>query len=235
MNFPNDNDVHLLASLYTLDALDDVERRRFERHLDSCETCQADVDGFRRAAAGLAAAAALAPPPALKDRVLADVARSRQVSVASRPSARVHHLARRVLAVAAVVVTALSSAFALHERSIARDATAAAAIARAVDTQIVRLTSDKTGTAQLTFAPSVGAAILVTDGVAAPADGRTYQLWAVEAGTPRSLGTFSPSGEHGELRVKEAPKAGTVLAVTDEPDGGSPQPTTKPFLASEPI
>ncbi|MGE0879598.1 MAG: anti-sigma factor [Acidimicrobiia bacterium] len=235
MNFPNDDDVHLLASLYTVDALDDIERRRFERHLDNCETCRADVDGFRRAAAGLTAAAAIAPPPALKDRVLADVARSRQVSVASRPSAGVRHVVRRALAVAAAVVTALSGALALHERSVARDATAAAAIARAADTQIVRFAPDTSGTAQLMFAPSVGAAILVTDGVAAPADGRTYQLWAIEAGTPRSLGTFTPSGERGELRVKESPKPGTVLAVTDEPDGGSPQPTTTPFLASEPI
>ncbi|MCP2013975.1 anti-sigma-K factor RskA [Deinococcus sp. HSC-46F16] len=52
---------------------------------------------------------------------------------------------------------------------------------------------------------------------------RTYQLWRIENGTPVSLGTF----ERG-LLVTLAP--GSTLAVSVEPPGGSPQPTTPPLF-----
>lgn len=65
---------HALAGPYALDALDAAERARFERHLRRCTTCPAEVRGFAAAAASLGVAAAATPPPALKGRVLADVA-----------------------------------------------------------------------------------------------------------------------------------------------------------------
>jgi anti-sigma-K factor RskA len=65
---------HALAGAYALDALDGAERARFERHLASCRTCPGEVRGFAATAAVLGQAAAVPPPPALKGRVLADVA-----------------------------------------------------------------------------------------------------------------------------------------------------------------
>ena len=65
---------HALAGPYALDALDAAERARFERHLRRCATCPAEVRGFAAVAASLGLAAAATPPPALKGRVLADVA-----------------------------------------------------------------------------------------------------------------------------------------------------------------
>jgi anti-sigma-K factor RskA len=65
---------HALAGAYALDALDAAERARFERHLRGCAACLAEVRGFAATAASLGLAAAAAPPPALKGRVLADVA-----------------------------------------------------------------------------------------------------------------------------------------------------------------
>ena len=67
-------DPHALAGAYALDALDGAERARFERHLASCRTCPGEVRGFAATAAVLGVAAALPPPPALKGRVLADIA-----------------------------------------------------------------------------------------------------------------------------------------------------------------
>src|SRR3989441_471002 len=66
----------------------------------------------------------------------------------------------------------------------------------------------------------------------APA-GRTYQLWAIEKGrAPVSVGTFnSPSS--GRTVITLQMPAGVqpeVSAVTEEPAGGSPQPTQQPFL-----
>lgn len=67
----------------------------------------------------------------------------------------------------------------------------------------------------------------------APA-GRTYQLWGIAEGkAPVSLGTFSSAGEGREI-VRFPVPAGLQLAigaVTEEPAGGSPQPTSAPFLA----
>ena len=56
--------------------------------------------------------------------------------------------------------------------------------------------------------------------------GRAYQAWKIEGGKPVSLGMFK-----GKDYVAEVP-AGTVFAVTVEPEGGSPQPTTPPLFAS---
>ena len=67
-------DPHALAGAYALDALAGRERTRFARHLASCATCPDEVRGLFAAAAELGVAAAVAPPPGLKGRVLADVA-----------------------------------------------------------------------------------------------------------------------------------------------------------------
>ncbi len=65
------SDLHALSGAYAVDALDDLERARFERHLAECEDCGAEVRTLREAAAVLAEDAALAPPPGLRARVLA--------------------------------------------------------------------------------------------------------------------------------------------------------------------
>lgn len=77
-------------------------------------------------------------------------------------------------------------------------------------------------------------AMLVTAFDLPPApDGRTYQLWGIATGSdPVSLGTFQ-TGADGTAVVQRTAPAGAVFeigAITDEPTGGSPQPTTTPFL-----
>lgn len=66
--------------------------------------------------------------------------------------------------------------------------------------------------------------------------GRTYQLWGIENGkAPVSLGTFN-TGADGGGRVRLSVPGGVKIAigaVTEEPEGGSPQPTTKPFLVGQ--
>jgi anti-sigma-K factor RskA len=71
------NDVHALSGAYAVDALDDVERARFERHLSGCSACQAEVASLTAAAGELAAIAEQAPPPGMRARVMADIARVR--------------------------------------------------------------------------------------------------------------------------------------------------------------
>jgi hypothetical protein len=73
------DDLHELAGAYALDALGDVELARFERHLESCQACAAEVRGFAAIATAMATATATEPPAGLKARVLAGVAVTRQL------------------------------------------------------------------------------------------------------------------------------------------------------------
>jgi anti-sigma-K factor RskA len=65
------------------------------------------------------------------------------------------------------------------------------------------------------------------------ASGRTYQLWGIATGQqPVSLGTFN-TGADGRVATSLAVDPALqfdISAVTEEPAGGSPQPTTTPFL-----
>jgi len=80
-----------------------------------------------------------------------------------------------------------------------------------------------------------GRVIIATSALPPAAPGRTYQLWGIETGKlPVSLGTFNTDSS-GRALASVAVPAGlriAVTAVTDEPSGGSPQPTTTPFLAA---
>lgn len=70
----------------------------------------------------------------------------------------------------------------------------------------------------------------------APASGRDFELWLIEGGdAPISMGVL-PAERNGVLPVAEALRprlANAVLAITDEPAGGSPTGSaTGPILAT---
>ena len=77
--------------------------------------------------------------------------------------------------------------------------------------------------------------VIVTAQALAPApDGRTYQLWGIPTGgQPQSLGLFDPdSAGNARVVLRVPPNAAMdVAAITVEPTGGSPGPTTTPVLA----
>src|SRR5437899_1169705 len=66
--------------------------------------------------------------------------------------------------------------------------------------------------------------------------GRIYQLWAIAAGKPMSLGLFNtaPDGRATvAMDVARELASFQLTAVTEEPVGGSPQPTQQPFLVGK--
>lgn len=81
---------------------------------------------------------------------------------------------------------------------------------------------------------SRGRALLVTDNLQpAPAD-HTYQLWLIDEAGARPAGLFDTDA-HGRAAQPLTGELAdnTVVGVTVEPRGGSPQPTTDPVLAIE--
>ena len=77
---------------------------------------------------------------------------------------------------------------------------------------------------------------LYTASLPPAAPGKTYQLWLITPTAKISAGTFDPAeGESAAGRVVVPSEAGKVVAaaVTDEPEGGSPQPTGSILLLGE--
>lgn len=72
------DDLHDLAAAYALDALDPDDQHAFERHLDECSSCQAEVATHWDTIARLELADPVAPPTSLRDGVLATIASTPQ-------------------------------------------------------------------------------------------------------------------------------------------------------------
>ena len=119
---------HDLAAAYSLDAVDPVERRRFEGHLQECDACTTEVREFRAAALQLASAVATPPPTCLRERVLAGAAVIGQEP--PRVSAFAHRRSLRFLPLlAAAVVVAVVLAAGLGVRDLAAERDRAQALA----------------------------------------------------------------------------------------------------------
>ena len=69
------------------------------------------------------------------------------------------------------------------------------------------------------------------------APGRSYQVWLLQDGKPFSVSVFNSDADgHAlveNLTLPETPRGATLVLVTDEPAGGSPGPTTTPFMRGE--
>ena len=90
-------DIHALSGAYAVDALDDVERARFERHLAGCTACQAEVESLVAAASELSVLTEVTPPASLRAKVLAEIATVRPLPPARGTAARLRRRGRHVV------------------------------------------------------------------------------------------------------------------------------------------
>jgi anti-sigma-K factor RskA len=230
------NDLHHLAAAYVLDALDDAERRAFEDHYPTCEICQQEVTEFRSTAAHLAAAAAATPPAALQQRVMAEIATTRQLAPLSGPvpvdelAARRNRRFASVLAVAAAVILLVgASVFIVSSRG----GSAIDDVVAAPDAQVVQLEGE-TGSVRVVWSPSREQLAVFGNDLPDPGEGKTYELWGIlgDAGV-RSVGQFDPVDGTVREVADVGDMAPTAWGITIEPDGGSPAPTTDIIFISE--
>jgi hypothetical protein len=69
----SDDNIHGMSGAYAVDAVDDVERARFESHMAHCSQCRDEVASLRAAASELTSMTLAAPPPSLRASVLRDI------------------------------------------------------------------------------------------------------------------------------------------------------------------
>jgi anti-sigma-K factor RskA len=74
-----DDDMHILAGAYALNALSPDELEPFVDHLSECDTCAVEVREWQATLAELGQSVAVAPPPELRTLVLAGASRLPQL------------------------------------------------------------------------------------------------------------------------------------------------------------
>ena len=65
--------------------------------------------------------------------------------------------------------------------------------------------------------------------------GKTYEAWVIRGGKATPAGLFRGRAGTSIVKISKPVGAGSVVAVTVEPSGGSPQPTSKPFVLSRAV
>jgi anti-sigma factor RsiW len=229
------------AGAYLLGALPGDELGAYEAHLATCEACRAEVESLKVAVDALPMSApTVAPPAALKDRLMVDVRREAELLAAAGPAAdrpaasaapeprrRRWQLSLRAPLAAALTAGALGVGVLIG--GVAFSGGGTRTVTASVD-------QSRAPRASARLEIHDGHAVLVAAGMPAPAGGRVYEVWLQRSDgsvvptttlfTPRSNGAAT-AGVSGSLSgVKQ-------VLVSAEPRGGSQQPTTKPILAAK--
>ncbi|MFQ6397975.1 anti-sigma factor domain-containing protein [Nocardia sp. KC 131] len=236
-------DLLALAYPYALDAITDNERQRIEHQREMADRVTATefdltVAGVHETLAALTVVDSVRPPAALEDRLMRALAgtvtaidghRSPPAHVLRRQSiSRLHWLAAAVAVVIAIAVgtVAITSR---HIDSPGGESITAHMIEQQPDmrTRTTRMATG--GLLEVSSSASLSAAAVTFREVPDPVIGRSYQIWLVPiGGTPHSAAVLdAPPGQPLVTRFE----AVETLAVTIEPAGGSPQPTSTPIAS----
>ena len=221
-----------LLGAYTVDALSESEAREVRAHLKTCRRHDEALAGMEAVGSRLALAAPeREPAPELRGRLLeafrAELAEQRaprrivetragvQWAFGMRPSYVYAAAAAFILAVAGLLSWNLALQFGGEENG--GQATVVASL------------SGPIGSGRVVYVPYEGVGVLELD-LSEPPAGRTYQAWGIVDGEPVSMGLVRGQGVFAfEMDLATA----SAVAITEEPEGGSPQPTGDPLVVAE--
>jgi anti-sigma-K factor RskA len=251
------NDEHTLAGAYAMDAIPAPDRERFERHLAGCEECAQEIASLREATALLGTAAAEPVPAGLKERIMATAAVTRQQPPAGEAATKLPAAGTRRKAgawlrslawpgrvalaagtAAATAVLAVAVVFGLADGSMQAQLDQAqasnqqiAVVLTAQDAHMMTGSVTGGGTATIVMSHARRALVFTAQGLHALPASRGYELWLTGPAGTRAVGMLSP-GRHGMTGpvVASGLRQGDRLALTAEPAGGSPHPTTPMML-----
>lgn len=246
-----------LAPAYALGALSPDEARAFERELARSTELQRELAEYREVCALLATAGGVAPPPALKTRLVNRVRDDKAVSLDQRrnqsPPSRRSLLPRLVLggALAAAVILAVAyrqqagslraslrtADSVLAERTgklATREAELNAILEPGVQLVTLTTTGETSPVVQVFWDRRNNLALMHSFRLKPARAGRAYQLWLLpRQGNPIASTVFNtePDGHGLVTRIPIPDPSIGGFALTEEPASGSPQPTSKPFLS----
>jgi anti-sigma-K factor RskA len=236
----SEQDVHKLTGAYAMDALDELERARFERHLSGCEDCRAEVAELRETAALLADAVATEPPASLREAVLAGISQVRplppEVPV-SEPDQETHETraGRRawVPFLVAAAIAILVGVGALIVQPWAGDEvpqlTAAEQVLQAPDAEQVFLDLGEAGRATVTRSKAEDKAVITTEDMVSAPEGKAYELWFMSPDEKFVSAGLMPDVADQTVVLDGSAAQAAAVGITVEPDGGSKQPTSEPI------
>jgi anti-sigma-K factor RskA len=237
-------EVHALTGPYVLNALPEDERVGFENHLADCQSCSAEVAELREAANRLGTAVATDPPPALKARVLAEIATTRQLPPLLKPEepsaapvqAQRNGFSRRSFFSLAAAALAVAGAGGIaidqyrENSSTTKENEQLAALLAEPDAQTVRGNVKGGGQAAVVMSPSKDTAIVLLHDLPNLPDGKTYQLWLMDKSRvmhSAGLAEGQPTGDVSKL-IQGGIADKIALGVTVENSPGATTPTLPP-------
>ncbi|MDG4782430.1 anti-sigma factor [Micromonospora sp. WMMD961] len=231
-------DVHTLAGAYVLDAVDDLERAAFERHLAECEPCRIEVAELRETVARLADDIDVdVTPPGLRERTLAQAARTPQLRVSAAGASGRRQAGRwRQLTVAAAAAVLLAGGASAVTWTVSNDrisdeqassdqARQIAAVLDAPDARVFERSLQPGGAATVVVSRERDRGVVLLRDLPAPGAGRIYELWLIRGTEPaRSVGQLAEGDRASTMIIGPVGEAGT-FGVSNEPVGGSTAPT----------
>ncbi|WP_327685109.1 anti-sigma factor [Streptomyces sp. NBC_00467] len=235
-------DLHTLTGAYVLHALAPDERAEFERHMENCPSCEQEVRELAATVSKLGMAAAVVPPPALKQQVMRKISAERQqpprVTRLHAGRRRSRGLSRFVLA-ACLAAAAAFGGVSFWQHQEAQDARRAAhraeqqtaelaAVLAAPDARVSSTKLQDGGRGTVVVSKSRNQAAFLVSGLPRPPAGKVYQLWFNDGGTMRPAGLMDPATADNALLMDGPVNAASGMGVTVEPAGGSPKPTSDP-------
>jgi anti-sigma-K factor RskA len=207
---------------YLLGALNDLERQRFERHIEGCGECQEELERLRPAADALPGSVQqIEPPERLKASLMEVVEREARVE---QPAARRVRQRRSLrfsgrLAIAAVLLLGLVVGFAVSQLGGDEERTLAARVDRAMPQAggTLRIAGDD-ATLRLHDMPDLGAT-------------RVYQVWLQHGDRMVPARTFEVGASGaGRVELPDVRDADGVY-VTREARGGAQVPSEAPIVS----
>jgi anti-sigma-K factor RskA len=215
MNDAQHEEIQEMLGAYALNATDALERRRVERHLSSCDDCANEVRLLKETTSELAWLAQTEDATDLTERISENLpARGRTIRL---------RIASGVAAVAVAVAGVLGASL-VHQRSV----NSQLSDVLAQTSRRVSLSAQGGFEGRGVLHIGSGKAALVLDQVPEPGKDRTYQLWAISGTKPRSMVVVD--GADRVVRLFDWEGRADTFAVTIEPEGGSPVPTSDPVL-----
>jgi anti-sigma-K factor RskA len=227
-----------LYELYVLGALEQEETAAIQEHVRTdCEYCMEHISDAALVAASLSGIADSQKPPArLRQRVIASVKHEPRKNqgwfwaVAALSAACVALVALAVSSRSSIQTYRDQISELTAERGQLREAVEILSRSETRTVQFGRAEDQAHGRV---FVNRNRGLVFVGSQLPQLAANRTFQLWLIpSAGAPQSAGVFrpNPAGDFVNVQTKPIDTGIQAVAVSVEPTGGSPAPTTTPIL-----